>query len=141
MNFLKIIALCLIALAAPSSLAFSQIVGKIYLNGKEYKSGKDSLNYFSFKPLSTELTKEGEKFLDSFGNFYSKSENHEDSLKLILDPSLTPNEYKVVNNEIGVSRAWIAHSYLAGKFGIKINKPAIKHPSLLACALYGIVVK
>jgi hypothetical protein len=141
MNFLKIIALCLIALAAPSSLAFSQIVGKIYLNGKEYKSGKDSLNYFSFKPLSTELTKEGEKFLDSFGNSYSEGKNQRDSLKFILDPSLTPNEYKVVNNQIGVSRAWIANNYLEKKFGIKINNVAVKHPSLLVCALYGIVVK
>lgn len=119
--------ICLYVLTVLTSPVYSQIIGRIYLNENEFKSEKYSINYFSFAPLSSKLTKEGKKFLNDFVSFYSKNETSDDSLKIIIVPSMTIKEYKIVDNQIDLARARTVSNYLNDELGISFAGKIIRN--------------
>lgn len=121
-------------------LGQGEVKGKIFINGQEFTNDKSEQKYFDFRPFTAKLSKDGKKYLDSFANYYLTTLSPTDSLKVVVDPGQTLNEMKVVNNHIGLSRAWTAHDYLKNKYGIKIQKILV-HESYTACVLTGTIHK
>jgi hypothetical protein len=118
-----------------------QVVGKIFINGQEFVDVSTDQKYFDFKPLTAKLSKKGKKYLDSFAATYcSTNVQKTDSLKIVIDPSQTLKEMKVVNNHIGLTRAWTAHNYLKSKYGLEIPK-AIVREKHTACVITGTIHK
>ncbi|MFN7599893.1 MAG: hypothetical protein ACK5R0_00665 [Bacteroidota bacterium] len=132
----QLLILGLLTLVTFDLLGQGEVKGKIFINGQEFVNDMSEKKYFDFRPLTAKLSKEGKKYLDSFASYYKTNIGKADSLKTVVDPGQTLKEMKVVNNHIGLSRAWSAHNYLKEKYGIEIYK-AVIYESYTACILTG----
>jgi hypothetical protein len=130
----------LLVLKTIDLLGQGEVRGKIVVNGHEFINSKSGQTYFDFKPLTPKLSKNGKRYLDAFADFYSTQLKQGDSLTIIVDPGLSPKEMKVVNNDIGLARAWTVHNYLKEKYGIEIPK-AIVRETYTSCILTGRITK
>jgi hypothetical protein len=120
----------------------AQIKGKIFVNGKEFKIGSDSIDSFTYKTLSSKLTRHGKKFLTRFSEFHLKQCSSSDSIKIIISPAETIKEYKIVDNHIAEARAWNVVNYLRRFFNVVNLKVTIHQATLLhSSLLQGTVVK
>lgn len=115
-----------------------EVKGKIFINGQEFSNEKWEQKYFDFKPMTAKLSRNGKKYLDSFAHKYSTTTEINDSLKIIVDPGQTLKEMKIVNNRMGLARAWTALNYLKNKHGIEIPN-AVVHETYTACILAGTI--
>lgn len=115
----------------------AQVAGKVFINGTAFTTS-DELEHFDFKPLTAKLSKKGKKYLDVFATYYSTNQRPGDSLRIVIDPAQTPKEMKVVNNHIGLTRAWVAHDYLKEKYGIEIQRVAVRE-AVTVCVLQGTI--
>ena len=137
-KYSTLIVLGLLTLWTNNSFGQREVMGKLFVNGQEFKSNNSELRYFDFKPLTAKLSKNGKKYLDSFANYYATKVDKDDSLKIVVDPGQSLKEMKVVNNHIGLARAWTVHDYLKNKYGIEISK-AVVHETYIACVLTGTI--
>jgi hypothetical protein len=136
----QFIIIGLLALQTIDSLGQGEVRGKIIVNGQEFINNNSGQIYFDFKPLTAKLSKNGKKYLDSFANYYSTKIEKGDSLKIVVDPGQSLKEMKIVNNHIGLQRAWTVHNYLKDKHGIEIPK-AIVRETYTACILTGTITR